>query len=137
MNTATKKLTDYLDAKGTKYELSEHEGEMSVSIRYGLKNLSTTVNIYISDSNRYVFIRCFDLAIVPESKMENALCACNDCNRSYKWVIFSVNSNNKIIAMCDGAFELDNCVDVTLRLIANTLSVIEVSYPKLMQAIWA
>ena len=87
------------------------------------------------DSTRPWF-RCFELGRFPEDKTAAALIACNNANKEYRWVRFSLDEEHDIVCAADAIVDEDTVFDEVVELIVRMMRIVDTVYPTFMLARW-
>ena len=136
---SAKMFLAYVQAKGsTATLLSEDENESVVRCGWKADNITMDVYITFDADDTHVSIEGCNWLQISEDKFDKALRAANECNRSWRWVKFIVDTkHNQIIARDDAIIQLDSCAEEVEELVHRMVGIVDEAYPEFMKAFWA
>lgn len=124
----------YLDEKGVKYT---DRDEYVVRISYSCDNLKT-IPVYIffdEDGDPMVQFKCWDIANF-KNKEAKGIFACNEMNKTYRWVKFYLDKDADVVASIDAYIAEYNCGEECLALVRRLVNIIDDAYPTFAKAMW-
>ncbi len=95
-----------------------------------------TISIYImfsDDGSPFACFRCWDIMRAPEEKRDRYIRGCNELNNQYTWVKFYIDGDNDIMAAIDAYFDEKSCGEVCMFMLRRIVSIIDSSYPEIME----
>lgn len=136
-NMAAKMFAAVLEEKEVNYSYLDDEQTV---IRVGWKLDAAKIAIFFkfSEESTNVHFEGHEFLNVAADKVDTMYKVCNQCNRDYRWVKFTVNEDNKeIVVEGDAVIQLDSCGMECFELMIRTTQIVEDAYPKFMKAMWA
>lgn len=136
-NMAAKMFTALLEEKEINYTFVDEEES---AVRVGWKLKATKISIYFkfSEDCTNVHFEGHEFLAIPEEHIEKMYKICNQINRDYRWVKFTVNEEVKeVVVEGDAVIQLDSCAQECLELMIRTTQIIDDAYPVFMKALWA
>lgn len=133
-NMAAKLFADYLDKKGTKY--SKYDNETIEVILKG-ENTSVRLLFIFDDDTRSVGIKVWNIVKIPEEKVGNACFVCSKLNGEYRWVKFSLDSENNLDAVTDAIITPSTVGEVCHELLHRVARIVDKAYPLIMKTVWS
>ena len=126
----------HLEKKEIKYRKID---DNTLRISYTGDNLdSIPINvIFDEDGDPYVAFRCWDISKIKDSKREKAIMLCNDLNCRYRWVKFTVDKDNDVVAANDAQIDLFTAGEEVLMLVRRMVNIVDEAYPEFMKLLWA
>lgn len=97
--------------------------------------ISYTLKFFFDANNENASIRVWDVATVDESKIVDALIACNSSHQAWKYVTFMVENDNTITAKMDLIFRGESAGEVCWEATLHTVNVIAAAYPEYLGAL--
>ena len=73
----------------------------------------------------------------PEDKFVDIVLACNQLNSTYRYVKFSVDSDNDIMARTDAILDVNSADEECFELLGRSIQIIEDAKAPIMKAIYA
>jgi len=130
------KLKSQLDEKHLPYNEIK-EGVIEVfEKKENIGSVRVVIGFDEPDSTRPWF-RCFELGRFPEEKTAAALIACNNANKEYRWVRFSLDEEHDIVCAADAIVDEETVFDEVVELIVRMMRIVDTVYPTFMQARWS
>ena len=125
----------HLDKKEIKYK---RINDKTLRIAYSGDNLDTIpINvIFDEDGDPYVALRCWDITKFKGSKRERGIMVCNELNNRFRWVKFSVDKDDDIVAANDAHVDLFTAGEEILMLVRRMVNIVDEAYPEFMKAVW-
>ena len=136
-NAAAKMFTSFLESKGTKFQVLDDEGSV---VRVGWQLEATGISIFFQfgDDNTDIHMEGTDFLTFPAEKLNTMYKLCNDMNRQYRWVKFTVKEDRKeVICECDAVIQLDSCAAEATELMLRMNNIVDKAYPYFMKGLWA
>lgn len=136
-NMAAKMYTSLLEEKGLNYTFLDEEES---ALRVGWKLKATKISIFFkfSEDGTNVHFEGHEFLSIPDENEEAMYKICNQMNREYRWVKFTVDGEAKeVVVEGDAVIQLDSCAQECLELMIRTTQIIDDAYPKFMKAMWA
>lgn len=136
-NAAAKMVENYFASKDIRIKVLDEEGKV---LRSGWSLDNTRIDIYFqfSDEVHDVHIEGRNFLSVPENKEDTVIKICNKLNREYRWVKFSVDTeNHNVIVELDAVIELGSCGEEAYELMLRMNNIVEDAYPTFMKEMWA
>ena len=94
--------------------------------------------IGFDDVNKHtVWIKCYSLGHFDDNSYANGLIACNNANKTYRWVKFCIDRDNDVEVGADAIVSEGNVFNEIIELIARMLNIVDEIYPSFMKARWA
>ena len=139
-NAAAQVFASFLDSKDLKYEIVKEDESMTVlKTGVGLENTQRVLVVFYFDNS------CDNVAVragsfidpIPSAKVSKALEAINKINREYRWLKFTMDTDdNTITAAIDAVIQLDSCAEECYELFMRTANIVDSAYPEMMAALW-
>ncbi len=125
----------YMDANGIKYT---DRDERAVRVAYTGDNLKTipVMVIFNEDDRGVVALRCWEIADVPAEKFVDILTICNELNNKYRWVKFSIDKDNALVASLDAYIDETTCGEECSELVRRMIGIVDEAYPDIMKGLW-
>ncbi len=125
----------YMDANGIKYT---DRNENTVRVSYTGDNLKTipVIVIFDDDGDGIVALRCWEIADVPAEKFSDILAICNELNNKFRWVKFSIDKDNDIVASLDAYIDETTCGEECASLVRRMIGIVDEAYPDIMKGLW-
>lgn len=136
-NAAAKLFISYLEAKEMKYSVVNEERAV---IRVGWNLEGTTLGVFFmfDENGTSVHIEGHDFLTFTKDKCDKMYKICNDLNRKYRWVKFTVDVEKSVaVVECDAVIQLDTCAEEAVELMLRMTNIVEDAYPIIMKALWA
>lgn len=125
---------DELESRNLNFEKHElKDGDCVVSVPYKGKDLMC---FFAGEDGKYLSLY-LQFENVPEDKVSEALVACNELNREYKWVTFYVEKNNDIVLHDDALLCEETAAAEAFELMVRMLKIMDEIKPVIMKAIYA
>lgn len=108
-------------------------------LRMGFDLNATEISIFItfSEDEDTVALHGMNFIKIPKGKSECLYKICNECNTKYRWVKFGLDEENEVLVVrADAWIQLDNCADVTFKLVHSMAEIVDEVYPVFMKALW-
>lgn len=125
----------YLDEKGIKYTIME---KGAVRIGFSGDNMDS-IRQYLffdEDGEPLLQTRCWDIAKFKESKRADGNMLCNDLNREYRWVRFTIDDDGDVNVVADCYMTADSAGPITFNIVNRMVNIIDDVYPRFMKALW-
>lgn len=90
-----------------------------------------------NEEDNYPWFKCYELGYFPKEKTAAALIACNNANKDYRWIRFSLDDDQDIVAAADAIVNEDSVFDEVVEMILRMTGIVDTVYPTFMQARWA
>lgn len=137
IHQATQKIYDALIAKDLKAFIEE-KGEISlVKTGFSLDNSSPIQIHFIStDEDNDVGVYVTELVHVEADKVRKVLPVLNSFNARYRYLKFTLDSDNDINIKYDLPLSGGNVGECALEMIARFVKIIREVYPELMRVLW-
>lgn len=136
-NMAAKMFTSLLEEQELTYTFVDEE-ESAVRVGWKLKASKLSIFFKFSEDGANVHFEGHEFLNLPEDNIELMYKICNQCNRDYRWVKFTVNEDaREVVVEGDAVIQLDTCAQECLELMIRTTQIVEDAYPKFMKALWA
>ena len=126
---------NYMDAKGVKYT---DKGEHVVKVVYNGDNLKS-IPVYVffdKDGDSMIQVYCYEIANF-NSNVAAGLLACNEMNKTYRWVKFYIDKDNDLICSLDAYIDDVTCGEECLKLVRRVVNITDEAYPTFMKALWS
>ncbi|MCD8105286.1 MAG: YbjN domain-containing protein [Lachnospiraceae bacterium] len=138
MNSAAQSYIDTLSVHNikTKDVYDTNDGQTVVRCGWSLSNTSIDILVVFPQDGKYASLRCFNFAKAPKDRLGQALIACNELNRKYKWVKFYVDGDGDVTAEDDAIIDAATCGDECFELMLRMTKIVDDSYPVIMKAIY-
>lgn len=138
MKITTREFENKLNNENFRYEILTEgaSGEPDcVMVTSSADNMhSISIQFFFSDND--VGIRVFSIATVPENKREAVLNELNEITCKYRWVNFSIDKDNEVIAAIDAIIDYDSAAEVCYELMFKMYNIVDDMYPKIMKQLW-
>lgn len=124
----------YMDAEGIKYV---DRDEFVVKVTYTGDNMkSIPVFIFFDeDGDPIVQMKCWDIANFKGKEAKGVL-ACNEMNKSWRWIKFHLDDDSDIVASIDAYIEPNTCGEECMRLVRRVVNITDEAYPTFARALW-
>lgn len=138
MTNTMKMFLSYLEAKDIKADILEGEGSV-IHAGFGLKATRMDVFVDFGKDDHAVHIVGNNFAnTIPEDKKGIMLQCCNELNRTYRWVKFTINlERGSLMVEDDAIVDLDTSSEEIFELMSRMASIVEEAYPVIMKYLWA
>jgi len=136
-NMAAKMFTSLLEENQLTYRFLDEEES---TLRVGWKLKATNISLFFkfAEDGSNVHFEGHEFLMVPEGNIEQMYKICNQMNRDFRWVKFSVNEELKeVVVEGDAVIQLDSCAQECLELMIRTTRIIDEAYPRFMKEMWA
>lgn len=138
---ATKLIEAAFKEEGLKFAVEEEEKRSYVTAGFNIKSGPNVRMLFISrDDDNDVSLRLFGiLSGVDESKEADILKVVNECNCTYRFLKFTIDSDRDVNVECDLPERTPDagvgpmCAEYFIR----TMKILDEVYPKFMKALWA
>lgn len=120
------------------YEGTTKSGKDVLVIRFGGNNMDTiSVNFFFSSDGEDAAIRIFNIAKIPEVKIDAIYPTLNELNSRYRFAKFCLDSDDSTLQLeMDTAFRAFSAGDVCYELMLRAVNICDEAYPDLMKALW-
>ena len=125
-------FAEYLDAQGVLYTLNEENG--TISIGYSCENTDGIfAKAYYDDDSPILTVVSWDLGNVgtDPTNIASAILACNEMNNTYRWVKFSVDSDNDFACRLNAYVDERTCGEASLAYVKRLIEVMDAAWPTL------
>lgn len=138
---ATRLIEEAFKKEGLKFSVEEEEKRSYITAGFSIKSGPNVRMLFISrDDDNDVSLRLFGvLSSVDESKVPEITKIVNECNCTYRFVKFCIDSDNDVNVECDLPERTPDdgvgpmCAEYFIR----TMKILDEVYPKFMKALWA
>ncbi len=137
MNIATQNFINVLNAKEYRYDVTERDDDVVVTLGFDLDNTKVRINVFVDDDNKHVALRCFGFVKATQDTFAKALLACNKCNTDYRWVKFVIDDDMDVNVNDDAIISADTAGEELFELVIRMTSIVDDCYPIFMKEIWA
>ena len=138
MPATIKEIKEAFDATDTKYSVNHFgdQWELVAGIN-GKANIFEIKFISKEAANSAVALRVFSLAHVENHQKSRILRTLNRLNDKYRFVRFTLDSDNDIKVEYDFPEKTQNIGAVALEMLLRTVSIVDSAYPELMRDLWS
>lgn len=138
IHQATMQLERAFRAENFKFELDQVNDSSELEAKFDGDNVKNISVRFIShDEDNDVSIRAYSIVNVNPSKKANAILAVNELNNKYRYLKFTLDSDNDINAEYDLPVRCDNPGPVCAEMFVHFMKIIDKAYPTIMQALWS
>ncbi len=140
MHSATQTIYDYFLQNNIRCRAEENDTLSFVEAGFSGKNVTNLVVRFLSaDEDFDVAVRTAPIARVPEERKDTVLQVLNECNLTYRYVKFAMNSERDILAFFDFPVKTstENLGPVAREIFIRFMQIIDKCYPDIMKAIFA
>ena len=134
MNTCAKAFADNLKSKDLNFDVRELEDETLVIFPY--ENRKTTF-VFAGDNGEYAQMMTVIESMSDDEKFVEAVMACNQLNRRFRFVKFVVDDDNDVMALSDAILDPNSAGDECFELLVRSLKIIKEARPQIMKVIYA
>ena len=134
MNTCAKAFVNELESKNLNYEVKELEKETLVIFPYD--NRKTTF-VFSGDDGEYSQMMTVIESMPNDEKFVEAVMACNEQNRRFRFVKFVVDNDNDIMALSDAILDPNSAGEESFELLVRCLKIIKEARPQIMKVIYS
>lgn len=136
-NAAAKMFISLLESKNMNYSIVNEEKAV-IRVGWNLEGTKLAIFFQFSENNSSVHIEGHEFVSFSKDKTERMYKICNECNKKYRWVKFTVDEeDNAAIVECDAVIQLDTCAEEVVELMLRMTNIVEDAYPQMMKALWA
>lgn len=127
-----------LDKEGKMYDCEERAKQSDVvTLKFAGANCNSMVIRFFFDADgRSAAVRCFSICRFTEEQAELAINEANKLNNEYRWVRFSIDSDNELAASYDVILTPQNAGEVCYEILARMVNIIDKAYPRFMKIRW-
>lgn len=138
MLDTTVSFVKLLDREGKTYDYDERPGQSDViTLKFAGENCNSMVIRFFFDADgKSAAVRCFSICRFTEEQAELAIMESNKLNNEYRWVRFSVDSDNEVAASYDVILTPQNSGEVCYEILARMVNIIDKVYPRFMKIRW-
>ena len=118
---------NYMDHEGIKYV---DRDDFVVKVTYTGDNLKT-IPVYVffdEDGDPIVQFKCWE---------GKGIFACNEMNKEYRWVKFSLDDDSDIVASIDAYISIESCGEECMALVRRVVNITDDAYPTFAKAMWS
>lgn len=139
--TSTQLFMDLLDEKDVSYTyvgIDDNDYEkITVKNNDSDAGISYTISYFFDPNNENAGIRVWDVAVFGEGDANKvkALMACDNCNRTWKYVTFMTESDNTVTAKMDLIYRGETVSEVVWEATLHLVNVLSDAYPEYLGAI--
>lgn len=134
MKICAERFIENLKAKDLNYQVGEAKGgDVCVDFPYKGK---VTKCFFSGDNGEYLSLYLV-YERVPEEKVADVLCLCNELNCQYKWVTYYIDKDNDIVLHNDAILTADTAAEEAFELLVRLVKIAEDEKPQVMKAIYA
>lgn len=126
---------NYMDREGIKYV---DRDDFVVRVTYTGDNLKT-IPVYVffdEDGDPIVQFKCWEIANF-KGKEGQGIFTCNEMNKEYRWVKFSLDDDADIVASIDAYISVENCGEECMALVRRVVNITDDAYPNFAKAMWS
>ncbi len=134
MNTCAKAFADNLEAKNLHYKVKEYDDKTLVIFPY--ENRETTF-LFLGEDGVNAQMMTVIESMGNDEKFVEAVMACNQQNRRFRFVKFIVDDDNDIMALSDAILDVSTAGEECFELLVRTLKTIKEARPQIMKAIYS
>ena len=109
-------------------------------LRAGFRFASGTIEVFFVFDNDCKSVHIVGKDFIngfEDNKRGVVLETLNECNRSFRWVKFSLSESGDIRVEDDAVIQLDSCAEECMELLGRMIQIVEKAHPRIMKAIWA
>ncbi len=128
-------FTEYMDAKGIKYE---EVNEFAVRVVYNCENIKA-LPVYVlfdKDGDAMVQFKSWDIANF-KNRVDEGIKVCHTLNAKYRWVKYYLDSDSDVVCTCDAYVDENTCGPVCLALVNRVVNISDEAYPDFMRALYS
>lgn len=138
MNQMAQNVCDFIDLKGEKYEVVD---DRTIRFSYRGENMPAIhINLRFDEDGKSASLLCYSIAKIKDDNVfskAKAQAVCNDLNLRWRWTRFFIDTDDEFTAACDAVIDTYTAGEECLELVNRVASIIDDSYPLIMQSVWA
>ncbi len=134
MNICAESFVENLKSKNLEFNVKEFSNG-DVGVKFPYKGKETTC-VFADDDGHYLSLYMI-YERISEDKFAEALVACNDLNRQYKWVSYYIDDDNDIVIKNNAILTPETAGEVAFELLVRMITIADEAKPTLMKAIYA
>ncbi len=124
----------YMDSEGVRYEeINEH----CVRVTYNGDNLKhiPVLVFFDEDGDPLVQFKCWEIGNF-KGKEAAGLMACNEVNKTYRWVKYCIDDDSDVAASIDAYIDPESCGKECLSLVRRVVNITDDAYPTFAKYLW-
>lgn len=126
----------FCDQQGVIYDDAD---ERKVYLRYSGKNISTiTVYVFFNEDCSGANVYSWSIGnMKTDDKYAKAMMLCNEMNRKWRWVKFSIDEEKDILVEGDVEFDISNAGKACHSLVERVVDRVDDTYPDFMRLLYS
>ncbi|MBR4758708.1 MAG: YbjN domain-containing protein [Lachnospiraceae bacterium] len=129
----------YLWNRQLNHRVYDIDGHSVIEVGFKDDNLNYNVRIYFTGKDDGVSFITDTIAKIPKEKLEGGYKLMNLLNTTYRFVVFTVNSDREIVMGYDmpAALNEELIGEAVYEILVRISRIIELAYPEIMKNIWS
>ena len=120
-----------------KFRVNHYGDQWEVVAPVSGQNNQFDIKLICPESGGSVAVRVFSLAHIEDNKLAQALALLNEFQNTYRFLRFTLDSDNDLKLEYDITASTPNMGDVAVELVVRTMGIVDHMYAELMKCIWA
>ncbi len=124
-------VKQYFGTQGVYYEPID---ELMLRVPFSTDNMPNGIGVVVvfdEDAEPFVLLRNWELGSFPDTDQRaQAISLCNDLNNEYRWVKFSIDSDNDVTAQIDAMIDETSCGAEVEQLVQYMAVLCDLVYPR-------